>query len=118
MDDEADRLSFLESLGLERSGLDRMNADDYDALGLMSFYTIGEDEVRAWTIRKGASAPKAGGKVHSDIERGFIRVEVIHYDDLVSAGSKKAAKAQGKMSVKGRDYVLEDGAIYHFLFNV
>ena len=95
-----------------------MNAAAYDALGLMSFYTIGEDEVRAWTIRKGSLAPHAGGKVHSDIERGFIRVEIINYDDLVEAGSEKAARAKGKMAVKGRDYVIEDGNICHFLFNV
>ncbi len=117
MDDPADRQEFLESLGLEHSGLDRMNAAAYDALGLMSFYTIGPDEARAWTVRKGATAPKAGGKVHSDIEHGFIRVEVIHFDDLVAAGSEKAVRAQGKMAVKGRDYVLEDGVICNFLFS-
>ena len=118
IDDEAERREFLESLGLEAPGLDRMNAAAYDALGLMSFYTIGPDEVRAWTIRKGAAAPTAGGKVHSDIERGFIRVEIIKYDDLVAAGSEKAAKERGKVAVKGRDYVIEDGDICHFLFNV
>jgi len=117
IDDPADRAEFLASMGLDHSGLDRMNAAAYDALGLMSFYTIGDDEARAWTIRKGATAPKAGGKVHSDIEHGFIRVEVIHYDDLVAAGSEKAARAQGKVAVKGRDYVVEDGAICNFLFS-
>jgi ribosome-binding ATPase len=118
IDDPKDRREFLESLGLEAPGLDRMNAAAYDALGLMSFYTIGEDEVRAWTIRKGSTAPAAGGKVHSDIERGFIRVEIIKYDDLVAAGSEKAAKDRGKVAVKGRDYVIQDGDICHFLFNV
>jgi hypothetical protein len=84
----------------------------------MSFYTVGKDEVRAWTIRKGSSAPAAGGKIHSDIERGFIRVEVIKYDDLVAAGSEAAAKAQGKAMLKGKDYIMEDGDICHFRFNV
>jgi ribosome-binding ATPase YchF (GTP1/OBG family) len=84
----------------------------------MSFYTIGEDEVRAWAIRRGSTAPVAGGKIHSDIARGFIRVEVIKYDDLVAAGSEKAARDQGKLQTKGRDYVMEDGDICHFLFNV
>ncbi len=118
IEDPAERKEYLDAMGFEGSGLDRMNAAAYDALGLMSFYTIGPDEVRAWTIRKGSLAPQAGGKVHSDIERGFIRVEVIKYDDLVAAGSEKAAKDRGKMAVKGRDYVLEDGDICHFLFNV
>lgn len=118
IEDPKDRREFLESLGLEAPGLDRLNAAAYDALGLMSFYTIGEDEVRAWTIRKGSAAPAAGGKVHSDIERGFIRVEIIKYDDLITAGSEKAAKDRGKVAVKGRDYVIQDGDICHFLFNV
>lgn len=113
-----EREEFLESLGLVSSGLDRINAAAYASLGLMSFYTIGPDETRAWTVRKGATAPRAGGKIHSDIERGFIRVEVIKYDDLVASGSEKAAKEKGKVAVKGRDYVMEDGDICHFLFNV
>ena len=95
-----------------------MNAAAYSAQGLMSFYTIGKDEVRAWTIRKGSLAPTAAGKIHTDIERGFIRVEVIKYDDLIAAGSEQAVKAQGRMQLKGRDYVIEDGDICHFLFNV
>jgi hypothetical protein len=118
MEDPAERLEFLDALGLCDSGLNRVSAAAYEALGLMSFYTIGPDEVRAWTIRKGATAPVAGGKIHSDIERGFIRVEVISYDDLVAAGSEKAAKQQGKAQQKGRDYVMQDGDICHFLFNV
>ena len=109
---------FMTALGIQASGLDRVNAAAYDALGLMSFYTIGKDEARAWTIRKGNLAPAAGGKIHSDIERGFIRVEVIKYDDLVAAGSEKAAKEQGKVLLKGKDYVIEDGDVCHFLFNV
>ena len=118
IEDPDERSEYLAAVGLEASGLDRMNAAAYDALGLMSFYTIGKDEARAWTIHKGSLAPAAGGKVHSDIERGFIRVEVIKYDDLVAAGSEKAAKERGKALVKGRDYVIEDGDICHFLFNV
>jgi ribosome-binding ATPase YchF (GTP1/OBG family) len=84
----------------------------------MSFYTVGKDEVRAWTIRKGSTAPTAAGKVHSDIERGFIRVEIIKFDDLVAAGGEAEAKAHGKAQVKGRDYVIADGDICHFRFNV
>ncbi len=118
MEDATERAAFLEDMGLSASGLDRMNAAAYDALGLMSFYTIGSDEVRAWTIRKGSAARTAGGKIHSDIARGFIRVEVIKYEDLISAGSEQAAKSAGRVLVKGRDYVMEDGDICHFLFNV
>lgn len=118
MDDPADRQEYLKSLGLQLPGVDRVNAAAYDAQGLMSFYTTGKDECRAWTIRKGSTAPVAGGKVHSDIERGFIRVEVIKYDDFVAAGSEKAAKDAGRMQVKGKDYVIEDGDVCHFLFNV
>lgn len=113
-----ERGELLESLGLESSGLDRINAAAYAQLGLMSFYTIGTDEARAWTVHKGTTAPRAGGRIHSDIERGFIRVSVIKYDDLVVCGSEKAAKEKGKVAVKGRDYVIEDGDICHFLFNV
>ena len=118
MDDPAERAAFLGAMGLATSGLNRMNAAAYDALGLMSFYTIGKDEVRAWSIRKGSTAPVAGGKIHSDIERGFVRVEVIKYDDLVAAGSEKAAREAGKVQLKGKDYVMEDGDICHFLFSV
>jgi GTP-binding protein YchF len=118
MDDDAERKEYMEAMGIRASGLDRVNAAAYDALGLMSFYTIGKDECRAWTIRKGSLAPVAGGKIHSDIERGFIRVEVIKFDDFITTGSEHAAKEQGKMQTKGKDYVIEDGDICHFLFNV
>lgn len=118
MDNPADRQEYLQSMKLQSSGLDRVNAAAYDALGLMSFYTVGEDEVRAWTIRKGSTAPVAAGKIHTDLERGFIRVEVIKYDDLVAAGSEQAARGKGKVQTKGRDYVMQDGDICHFLFNV
>jgi ribosome-binding ATPase YchF (GTP1/OBG family) len=116
--DPAERQEYLQSLGLDALGVDRVNAAAYDALGLMSFYTTGKDECRAWTIRKGSVAPVAGGKIHSDIERGFIRVEVTKYDDFIEAGSEKAAKDHGKVQLKGKDYVIEDGDICHFLFNV
>jgi len=118
LENPEERAVYLKDLGVESSGLDRLNQAAYDALGLMSFYTVGKDEVRAWTIRKGSTAPQAAGKVHSDIERGFIRAEVIKYDDLVAAGSESAVKAQGKIQLKGRDYIVEDGDICHFRFNV
>lgn len=118
IEDEEERLEFMEEMGLTMPSLDRINAALYDALGLMSYYTVGEDECRAWTIRKGSAAPVAGGKIHSDIERGFIRVEVIKYDDLISAGSEQAVKKIGKMQLNGKDYIMEDGDICHFLFNV
>jgi len=118
IEDPAERSEYLESIGLDALGVDRVNAAAYDALGLMSFYTTGKDECRAWTIRKGSIAPVAGGKIHSDIERGFIRVEVTKYDDFLETGSEKAAKDQGKIQLKGKDYTIEDGDICHFLFNV
>jgi len=118
IEDAPEREEYLAAIGLTDSGLDRMNRAAYDALGLMSYYTVGEDECRAWTIRKGSLAPTAGGKIHSDIERGFIRVEVTKYDDFVAAGSEKAAKDQGRIQTRGKDYVIEDGDICHFLFSV
>lgn len=118
IEDPGEQQEFLEAMGLTAPGLERINAALYDALGLMSFYTVGEDECRAWTIKKGATAPAAGGKIHSDIERGFIRVEVIKYDDLIELGSEQAVKAKGKLQLQGRDYIIEDGDICHFLFNV
>ncbi len=118
IEDPEERQDFLEEMDLFAPGLDRMNAALYDALGLMSYYTVGEDECRAWTIRKGASAPVAGGKIHSDIERGFIRVEIIKYDDLIELGSEQAVKAKGKLQLQGKDYIIEDGDTCHFLFNV
>lgn len=116
--DPAERAAYLQTLGISQSGLDRLNQAAYAALGLMSFYTVGEDEVRAWTIRVGTAAPAAGGKVHTDIERGFIRVEVMRYDDLIAAGGEEALHAQGKIHLKGRDYIIADGDICHFRFNV
>ena len=118
IEDEAERREFMTELGIAEPSLDRINAALYDALGLMSFYTTGADECRAWTIRKGSTAPLAGGKIHSDIERGFIRVEVMKFDDLIAAGSEQKVKQAGKMQLNGKDYVIEDGDICHFLFNV
>ena len=116
--DPAEQAAYLREIGVAESGLDRLNRAAYDALGLMSFYTVGKDEVRAWTVHKGASAPEAAGKVHSDFQRGFIRVEIIKYQDLIAAGSEAAVKAAGKVQSKGKDYLMEDGDICHFLFNV
>jgi ribosome-binding ATPase len=118
IEDPEERSEYLATIGLSSLGKDRTNLAAYDALGQMSFYTVGKDEVKAWTVRKGSRAPRAGGKIHSDIERGFIRVEVIKYDDLIEAGSEKVVKDQGKMQLKGKEYVMEDGDICHFLFNV
>ena len=118
IDDAAERQAFMEDMGITQPSLDRINVALYDALGLMSFYTSGTDECRAWTIRKGSSAPAAGGKIHSDIERGFIRVEVMKFDDLIKAGSEQGVKQAGKMQLNGKDYIIEDGDICHFLFNV
>ena len=118
IDNEEERLEFMEAMSITEPSLDRINAALYDALGLMSFYTSGEDECRAWTIRKGSSAPVAGGKIHSDIERGFIRVEVMQYDDLIAAGSEQGVKQAGKTQLNGKDYIIKDGDICHFLFNV
>lgn len=118
MDNAEERAEFMEAMGISQPSLDRINAAMYDALGLMSFYTSGKDECRAWTIRKGSSAPVAGGKIHSDIERGFIRVEVMKYADLMAAGSELGVKQGGKMQLHGKDYVIADGDICNFLFNV
>jgi GTP-binding protein YchF len=118
IDNVEERNAYLKELGLSSSGIDRMNRAAYDALGLMSFYTMGKDEVRAWSIRKGSTAPQAAGKIHSDIERGFIRVEVVKYDDLMAAGSEAAVKERGKVETKGKDYVIQDGDICTYLFNV
>lgn len=115
-DDE--KAMFLEELGLEESGLDQVIRVSYDMLGLMSFLTAGPDECRAWTIRKGTKAPKAAGKIHSDIERGFIRAEVTNYDDLIAAGSDAKARELGITRVEGKDYVMQEGDVVFFRFNV
>ena len=99
---------MLEALGLEESGLDKVIKASYDLLGLMSFLTAGEPEVRAWTIKKGTKAPEAAGKIHSDIQRGFIRAEIMSYDDLMNEGSANAVKEKGLLRVEGKDYIMQD----------
>ena len=113
-----DKLMFLEELGLQESGLDRLIKCSYELLGLISFLTYGKDECRAWTIRKGTKAPKAAGKIHSDIERGFIRAEVIAYDDMMKCGSVNAAKEKGLLRSEGKEYIVQDGDMVFFRFNV
>ncbi len=116
--DDDERKLFLRELGLEESGLDKLVRASYKLLGLISFLTIGDDEVRAWTIVKGTKAPQAAGKVHSDFEKGFIRAEVVAFDDLMRCGSYAAAREQGLVRSEGRDYVMKDGDVALFRFNV
>ena len=116
--DIEERTAFLEDLGLEQTALERLTQLCYATLGLVSFFTVGTDEVRAWTIRAHSLAPQAGRAIHSDIERGFIRAEIMAYDDLIELGSEDKVKAAGKFMQKGRDYTVADGDIIHFLFKV
>ena len=116
--DDNDKKEMLEALGLEESGLDTLIKKSYDLLGLMSFLTAGEPEVRAWTIKKGTKAPQAAGKIHSDIERGFIKAEVISYDELIKEGSMVQAKEKGLVRQEGKDYIMQEGDIVLFKFNV
>ena len=109
---------FLEELGMTESGLDRLIKASYSLLGLISYLTAGEPEVRAWTIKDGTKAPQAAGKIHSDFERGFIRAEVVHYDDLMACGSMTSAKEKGLVRSEGKEYVMKDGDIVLFRFNV
>lgn len=113
-----DKEMFLEELGLSESGLNRLIRAAYKLLGLYTYFTAGVQEVRAWTIRKGTKAPQAAGVIHSDFERGFIRAEVVSYDDLVAAGSMAAAREKGQLRLEGKDYVVADGDVMHFRFNV
>ncbi len=105
-------------MGLEESGLDKLVHASYHLLDLISFLTAGEQEIRAWTIRKGTKAPQAAGKIHSDIEKGFIRAETIHYNDLVAVGSLHNAKEKGLLRLEGKDYIVNDGDVMNFRFNV
>ena len=116
--EENDKKEMLEALGLEESGLDKVIKKSYDLLGLMSFLTAGDPEVRAWTIKKGTKAPQAAGKIHSDIERGFIKAEIVSYEDLVREGSMVAAKEKGLVRSEGKEYIMQDGDIVLFKFNV
>ena len=116
--DDNDKKEMLDALGMEESGLDKVIKASYDLLGLMSFLTAGEPEVRAWTIKKGTKAPAAAGKIHSDIERGFIRAEIVSYDDLVREGSMVAAREKGLVRSEGKEYIMQDGDVVLFRFNV
>jgi len=114
---DTDRQEFLESMGAEESGLNQVIRKGYDALGLISYFTAGEKEVRAWTIREGWTAPQAAGVIHSDFERGFIRAEVIPYAAYIQHGTEAAAKSAGDMGVEGKEYIVQDGDVMHFRFN-
>ena len=116
--DDNDKKEMLDALGLDESGLDKVIKKSYDLLGLMSFLTAGEPEVRAWTIKKGTKAPQAAGKIHSDIERGFIKAEVISFNELMECGSMVVAKEKGLVRQEGKDYIMQDGDIVLFKFNV
>ena len=116
--DDNDKKEMLEAMVLEESGLDKVIKKSYDLLGLMSFLTAGEPEVRAWTIKKGTKAPQAAGKIHSDIERGFIKAEVVSFNDLIKEGSMVAAKEKGLVRSEGKEYIMQDGDIVLFKFNV
>ena len=118
MEDYDDRQMFLEEMGLQESGVVRLIQAAYHLLGLQTFFTAGADECRAWTIHKGDKAPRAAGVIHSDFEKGFIRAEVIKYDDFVQYKTEAAVRAAGKMGIEGKEYVVQDGDIMHFLFNV
>lgn len=116
--EDEEKAEFLADLGLEESGLDRLIRAGYHLLGLMTFFTAGEQEVRAWTIKRGTKAPQAAGKIHTDIERGFIRAEVVSYDDLMGAGSQVAAREKGLVRLEGKEYIMNDGDVVYFRFNV
>lgn len=118
LETDEEKLEFLETLGLSESGLDKLIRSSYHLLGLISFLTAGPQEVRAWTVKKGSKAPQAGGKIHSDIERGFIKAETIAYEDLVEHKTMAAAKEKGLVRLEGKDYVVKDGDVILFKFNV
>ncbi len=113
-----ERQAFLADMGLEEAGLDRVIRAGYALLGLITFFTVGPKEVRAWTVRAGSAAPQAAGVIHTDFERGFIRAEVIAYDDYLRAGGESGAREAGKLRLEGKDYRVQDGDVMHFRFNV
>ena len=115
---EEEQLEYLKELGINESGLSKLIKKTYSLLGLATFFTVGSDEVRAWTFKKGMKAPQCAGIIHSDFERGFIRAEVMSYDDLISCGSENTVKEKGKMRLEGKEYLMQDGDICHFRFNV
>lgn len=116
--DDEDKQEFLEALGLEESGLDKLIRSAYDLLGLATYFTAGVQEVRAWTFKKGMTAPECAGIIHTDFQKGFIRAEVMSYDDLVELGSEAAVKEAGKARLEGKEYIMKDGDVVHFRFNV
>ncbi len=118
LEDAEEKAEFLESLGLEETGLSRVIRAGYELLGLLTFFTVGPKEARAWTVRAGAKAPEAAGAIHTDFERGFIRAETIAFDDFTACGGEVGAKEAGKMRSEGKEYVVHDGDVMHFLFNV
>ena len=118
LDDPDEKAMFMEELGVAESGLDRLIKSSYALLGLISFLTAGSDECRAWTIKRGTKAPQAAGKIHTDFERGFIRAEVIAFNDMKEQGTMANAKAKGLVRSEGKEYVMKDGDIVNFLFNV
>ena len=113
-----DKNEFLKELGIKESGLDALIHKTYKLLGLATFFTVGSDEVRAWTFRKGMKASECAGIIHSDFERGFIKAEVMSYDDLISAGSELKVRENGRARIEGKEYIMQDGDICHFRFNV
>jgi len=116
--EDADRAEFLKDLGLDEPGLNRVIRAGYALLGLQTYFTAGEKEVRAWTVRKGATAPQAAGVIHTDFERGFIRAEVIAYDDYIALKGEQGAKEAGKLRLEGKEYIVREGDVMHFRFNV
>ncbi|GGA70297.1 redox-regulated ATPase YchF [Ornithinibacillus halotolerans] len=116
--DQDEKEMFLEELGITESGLDKLIKASYNLLGLATYFTAGEQEVRAWTFRKGIKAPQAAGIIHTDFERGFIRAETVSYDDLLEAGSMTHAREKGKVRLEGKEYIVQDGDVIHFRFNV
>ena len=116
--EEDERIEFLQDLGIAEPGLHKLARATYDLLGLQTYFTAGEKEVRAWTVKAGSTAPQAAGVIHTDFEKGFIRAEVMKYADFVSLGSEQAVKEAGKLSVEGKEYIVQDGDIMHFRFNV
>ncbi|MBS0358206.1 MAG: DUF933 domain-containing protein, partial [Proteobacteria bacterium] len=115
---DEEKAEFLHELGVEEPGLNRVIRAGYDLLHLQTYFTAGVKEVRAWTVRKGAGAPEAAGVIHTDFEKGFIKAEVIAYDDFVKYNGEQGAKAAGKLRIEGKDYIVQDGDVMHFRFNV
>ena len=118
IEEEEERAMFLEELGLTETGLDRLAHSAFSLLGLQTYFTAGEKEARAWTIRQGWKAPQAAGVIHTDFEKGFIRAEVVAFDDYVTLGGEQAAKDAGKWRLEGKEYIVKDGDVIHFRFNV